>query len=263
MLKYQGIDGELIDKEAIAMQRLIEHTPENDVYKVAFSGGKDSIVVYDLVKRSGVPHIAHNHFTTVDPPEVTEFILENYPEVIRVRPRNSMFKLIEQKGFPPTRVIRYCCERLKEVSGRGKEGIIVTGVRAEESMKRRNYKIYDQSKSNKKVMYLHPILDWTTEDVWDYIKKYNLKYPILYDLGYTRVGCIMCPLQTTKGILMDKERYPKFYKAYLRAMGRAMKNKPIIAEHYGFTSPEDMMNWWIYGSHKDEKTNQSFLEGLE
>jgi phosphoadenosine phosphosulfate reductase len=257
LLKYTGIDGDVVDKEAIAIQRIKEYQPLEGFY-VAFSGGKDSIVIYDLIKRANVNFKVYNHFTSVDPPEVTRFILDNYPEVIRVRPKNSMFKLIEQKGFPPTRVIRYCCERIKEVGGKG--GTVVVGVRREESIARKNRKLLEPSKKYKKTYVLSPIIDWLTEDVWEYIKKYNLKYPILYDQGYTRVGCIMCPLQTTKGILMDKERYPKFYRAYLRAMERAIKNKPTIAEHFGFKSADDMMSWWIYGKHEDLLTNQETID---
>jgi len=48
----------------------------------------------------------------------------------------------------------------------------------------------------------------------------NLPYCSLYDEGKTRIGCIMCPMQGSKGMLIDAERYPKYYRAYLRAIGK-------------------------------------------
>jgi len=71
-------------KSAIAVIKEYE-PPEG--YHVAFSGGKDSIVVYDLVKKAKVKHQAYFAMTTVDPPELLKFIKKSYPEVKWVRPK--------------------------------------------------------------------------------------------------------------------------------------------------------------------------------
>ena len=118
-----------------AISLLQEHEPELGYY-VAFSGGKDSIVILDLVKRSGVKYDVHYSRTTVDPPEISDYILQYHPDVIWEKPKRSMFQLIEDKGCLPTRIIRYCCEELKEVGGKGRT--VVTGIRWAESINRRN-----------------------------------------------------------------------------------------------------------------------------
>ena len=64
------------------------------------------MVALDLVIKAGVKYDAHFNFTSVDPPELIQFLKDNYPDIPRHKPEISMFKLIEEKGFPPTRGIR-------------------------------------------------------------------------------------------------------------------------------------------------------------
>jgi phosphoadenosine phosphosulfate reductase len=238
------IDG--TDKVSHAISLLKEHEPE-DGYYVAFSGGKDSTVILDLIKKSGVKYESHYSQTTVDPPEITKFIKDNYPDVIWDKPKNSMFKLIVKKGCLPTRIIRYCCDELKEIGGKNKT--VVTGVRWAESVARRDRTFYEQSRKTKSKYLLMPILDWDTADVWDYIISNNLKYCSLYDEGKERLGCIMCPMQGARGMIDDSKRYPKYYKAYMRAIKNMIIAHP---EKFEGKTPEMMMQWWISGKINTE-----------
>lgn len=242
-----------------AIQRLREHEPSEGYY-LAFSGGKDSIVIYDLAVRAGVRFDVHYSQTTVDPPEVTHYIKEHYPEVIWEKPRMSMFKLIEKKGMLPTRQIRFCCSELKEIGGAGRT--VVTGIRWEESLRRANRSVFEESTRIKSKWFLHPIIDWSTQDVWDYIHAHDLPYCSLYDEGKTRIGCIMCPMQGTKGMLIDAERYPKFYKAYLRAIGKMLDGLKADGKTFPHGStPEEVMHWWIHNTDYDTQMMQSTLGG--
>ncbi len=81
-------------------------------YYLAFSGGKDSLVIYHLAKMAGVRFEAHYHLTTVDPPELVSFIRRKYPDVIIDRPPITMWNLIVKKQLPPYRNARYCCSVL-------------------------------------------------------------------------------------------------------------------------------------------------------
>ncbi len=134
---------------------------------------------------------------------------------------------------------------------------MITGVRREESTARENRQFYDASHHNQKTTYCNPIVDWTTQDVWDYIKKYNLKYPSLYDNGYTRIGCIMCPLQGRYGMCKDAQRFPKHYQAYLKAFAKMLQNckerkTPEEFAELKWKTPEDVMFWWIYTIHRED-----------
>src|SRR5574343_38654 len=236
--------------EDIAILLLQQHEPP-DGYFLAFSGGKDSITIYDLAIRAGVKFSEHFHMTTVDPPEVLQFIRDNYPDVIWDRPKKSMFKIIVEHGTPPTRFRRYCCRELKEIGGKGRT--VILGIRAAKSSRRKKRKPYEESTIDKGKFFVNPILSWSDSDVWSYIRRRNLKYPSLYDTGRTRIGCILCPLQSQKGRIRDLEDYPKFGKAYLRAFKRMLeriesegKSNPC-----GWKTPEEVMDWWINAYRKN------------
>jgi len=226
--------------EEIAISRIRQYEPPEGYY-LAFSGGKDSIVIYDLAVKAGVKFDAHFSRTTVDPPEILKFIKENYPDIIWEKPKMSMFQLIRKKKMLPTRIMRFCCSELKEFGGPGR--VILTGIRWQESVMRKKRKLFEESYKRKGTYFLHPIIDWSTDDVWSYIHKYNMPYCSLYDEGKERIGCIMCPMQTPKGMKLDVERYPKYYNAYLRAIRDIMKVKKFNK----WNTPEEMMEWWING----------------
>ena len=74
---------------------------------------------------------------------------------------------------------------------------------------------------------INPIVDWLDEDVWEFIKEVaKVPYCELYDQGFTRLGCIGCPLQGREGMLRDFERWPRYKKLYIRAFDRMIKNHP-------------------------------------
>ena len=137
--RYDLIEGE-IDKVQIAIDRLRAFEPPEGYY-VAFSGGKDRQCIYHLCEMAGVKFDAHYRVTSVDPPELVQFIKRQYPQVSMDIPHDkdgkpiTMWNLIPRKGLPPTRIARYCCEVLKESGGDGR--LTVTGVRWAESANRK------------------------------------------------------------------------------------------------------------------------------
>ena len=121
------------------LERIKTFEPK-DGYYLAFSGGKDSQCIYHLCKMAGVKFDAHYRVTSVDPPELVQFIKEYYPDVSREIPRDkegnaiTMWNLIPKRRLPPTRIARYCCSTLKESGGTGR--CTMTGVRWSESVNR-------------------------------------------------------------------------------------------------------------------------------
>lgn len=212
-----GFFENLEQMEKASIKFIQENEPECG-YFVAFSGGKDSIVVENLVKRSGVKYKAYYNATGIDPPEVVQFIKKEYPYVIFKHPKIGFFKAIKKKKILPTIGRRWCCDILKKFPIDIPEyKFRILGMRAEESSKRAKYSEKQSFKGSK--VYL-PIFRWKEWHVWDYIKKYNLKYPSLYDEGFDRLGCVICPFicgnNQTK-INIGKERWPGIYKAFEHA----------------------------------------------
>lgn len=138
---------------------------------ITYSGGKDSDVVAELAVRH-LPHedfeIVNSH-TTADAPQTVRYIRERFKEwelqgikCSIVYPkykgkRATMWNLIPQKLMPPTRLVRYCCAVLKETSGKNR--FVSTGVRWDESVKRKMRGIYEsiEKEKTKRIILLNDI----------------------------------------------------------------------------------------------------------
>lgn len=129
---------------------------------------------------------------------------------------------------------------------RGRRGgrDVVTGIRAEESPRRAKRAQYEPKKGDKGHFYCHPIFKWTKEEVWEYIRKYNLPYCKLYDEGYERVGCILCPFQSKSNMKRDMKKYPKYVANYIKAGDRAVKRRLDKGLPTEWESGQEMFDWW-------------------
>lgn len=262
---------DLSEKVQIAIDRFRAFEPKEG-YFLCFSGGKDSIVIRHLADLAGVQYDAHYSHTTVDPPELVRFIKEYHSDVNVVMPSTTMWNLIVKRRMPPTRMARYCCDVLKEGLGKGR--FVVTGVRWAESSRRKNNRNMvetnfgsrskkedvviklnsDNDEARRMVEHcqmktkhvLNPIIDWEDSDVWDFIHYYKLPYCSLYDEGLTRLGCVGCPLQSSKGMVRDFERWPKYKEAYIRAFDRMLKARDEAGlATDGWKTAQDVYDWWI------------------
>jgi phosphoadenosine phosphosulfate reductase len=248
------------DKVQMSIDRLREFEPEEGYY-VAFSGGKDSCVVKDLVIKSGAKHEFHFN-RSMEPPELIYYIREHHPDVTWHLPKKTMWQLIEHKMMPPTRIIRYCCAEMKENDATAKGRVVVTGVRWEESVKRAARQMVEVCYTDNSKRFLHPIIDWTSREVWEYIHANNLPYCNLYDEGFKRLGCVMCPMSGTAGMKRDIERWPKIAKMYQLSCNKAFARR-IEKEKTNrkWTSGPSMYEWWIEGkcAESDDPDQQRFF----
>jgi len=272
------LEKKAIERIQIASDMSLHHYGQPLV--CTYSGGKDSDVMLELFKRSGVPFEVHNSHTTVDAPPTVYHIREKFRELELMGieanitmptyqgKQITMWTLIPDKKMPPSRTMRYCCSVLKETGCANR--FIATGVRWDESNARADRAAYETITSAKKnkttisdeimlmndnsekrkltehcmkknKMVVNPIIDWTHRDIWDFIRSERIKYNKLYDWGYRRVGCIGCPM-SGMGRWKHFADFPTYQRAYVRAFDRMLER---LDARKGWKNGWDVFLWWM------------------
>ena len=231
----------------VSIARLREFEPPEGYY-FADSYGKDSSVVRALLQMSCVKYDGHYSRSGVDPQELIIFGRNHHPETIIERPEMSIWQGLDKKGLP-RRQSRWCCELIKEQHGSGRR--VVTGIRWQESPRRKRRHMTEICHTDKTKVFLHPIIDWGVKDVWEFIHSRNIPYCSLYDeLGsdgkplFRRLGCILCPMESAKQTQIELKRFPKLSEAWKRACYRYWQS----GVHEGtkrWPDAEAMWKWWL------------------
>ena len=200
---------------AIRLLQSVQKRYDGEI-EIAYSGGKDSDVILQLAKEAGIRYRSIYKNTTIDPPGTLEHVREMGVEILRAK--DSFFHLVAQNGFP-SRFSRFCCEKLKEYKVLDKS---VIGVRKSESRKRNERyneptqcRYYGSKKEENHVEQIYPILDWTDDDVRDFIIDRKLKLAPIYYNGdgqidvSKRLGCMCCPLASRRKRIIEFQKYPQ------------------------------------------------------
>jgi len=211
-------------------------------FHVAFSGGKDSQVIYELCKMAGVKFKAFCYDTSVMSIELRHFIRENYPDIEWIRAIQTMYQLIIQEKMLPMKNKRYCCRILKE--RQGLNSVVISGIRKSENpMKRGKRNDFEMRciKGEDKIL-LNPILDWTKNNIEKFIKERNITICSEYNEFKRNLSCVGCP-QNSKEQRKAFRKYPNFKKAYINTVKKIMKQGKFSQ----FESAEDVIDWWSSG----------------
>lgn len=252
--------------------------PENGFY-LAFSGGKDSQALYHVAKMAGVRFKAYMSLTSVDSPEVIRFVRKWYPDVELIKPKISIYEMAKKKRILPTRTKRWCCAVYKEAYGAG--SVTLTGIRKLESVRRakrgevstqikgkRGEYTFDEWSVQQETMVtcvngkdkliISPIIYWSERDVWNFLNNIvKVPHCELYDQGYSRIGCICCPMSTERQKIKELIRYPHVYRNWLKTIKWLMERGYV---NYHFESPEIGLKWWLSGKPYKEFYADEFMQ---
>ncbi len=196
-----------------------------DVFYVAFSGGKDSVVALDIVQRA----LPHNAFmvlfgdTGMEFPDTYRVIedIEKYCKLNEISFYRSCSNLspIEtwNKFGPPAQTMRWCCSvhktspqiiLLRKIMNNPHfRGMAFTGVRGDESASRSEYEDVSLGEKVKGQYSCHPILEWGSAELFAYIYARDLIINEAYKKGNSRVGCLVCPLAASKNMYFKEQSY--------------------------------------------------------
>jgi phosphoadenosine phosphosulfate reductase len=186
---------------------------------VSFSGGKDSTVALALTRQIKKRFDVVFLNTTIELPETVAYTrkiskLWNL-NLISPKPSHDFFELCKLIG-PPSRLMKWCCKTQKFspmnklLHERYREGVImVRGVRASESNKRRNYKRLGKMKWTPKEVLANPILEWTSLDSWLYIFWKKIPFNKAYEYGFARLGCWACPAKSLRDFALLEDSHPE------------------------------------------------------
>lgn len=249
-------------------------------YAVCSSEGKDSRVLGHLFRRSGVKHFYFHSITGIDPPELVYFQRRNFQayhdagySAYDSIYRKSIWRLMEQKLIPPMRQFRYCCAELKERRSPVTEGCLLSfGVRKLESVSRAHNRdeleIVAHGRRGKNLLFsfdndgnrrtfevcyakcekrLNPLAYWPDEWIWEYSRDVKLEQCALYAEGFSRLGCIGCPMARTEIQKMEFRRWPGFERLWRGAFDRMFQRRVELGKSNLHSSGQEWFEHWLSG----------------
>jgi phosphoadenosine phosphosulfate reductase len=210
-----------------------KHRKNLDIFHVAFSGGKDSMVLLDLIKKT----LPKGSFVVVFGDTGMEFP-DTYGVVSAVEKqckdedivfRRAKSHLDAKESWelfgPPSRVLRWCCSvhksapqtlELRKLTGKGNYvGMDFVGVRSHESINRRDYDYENYGKKQKGQRSHNSILEWTSAEIWLYIYSNSLLINEAYKKGNARAGCLFCPMPSDFSDYMRRINYTREFDNYV------------------------------------------------
>lgn len=243
----------------------IKYKNKVDVFYVAFSGGKDSIVCLDIVKRA----LPYNEFkvlfgdTGMEFPDTYDVVdkVEKECKELGIEFYRASSHLTPSESWdifgPPATVNRWCCSvhktapqvlKLREIIKKNDfTGMAFIGVRADESISRSEYEYISLGEKHKGQYSTNPLLKWGSAELYLYIYKNNIIFNETYKKGNRRAGCLVCPRAAERNAYVTKCLYNKEFLNF----------ENNIIKHFGKTiKQEKMKEFMIHEGWKARKNGR-------
>jgi len=207
----------------------------------SFSGGKDSLVSLHLAVQAGLePAILFNNTGLELPPTVdyVELITSKYGlRLLLADAGDAFWKSVDVFG-PPAKDYRWCCKVLKlaRIARVYKEqypdgALVIVGQRALESVDRSWSGRVWRNKWLPSVLNTSPIQEWDQLMIWMYIFRNKLPYNTLYEKGFDRIGCYLCPVANIAEYYIVSTHYPELWGRWAEVL-QAWKSRLNVGEEW-------------------------------
>lgn len=266
-LKFVDIPG-MVEKNRDLIEKLtqdtikkvyntyIEYKDKVDIFYVAFSGGKDSIVTLDVVQRA----LPHNNFKVLFGDTGMEFP-DTYDVVDEIEiwcEKNNIGFLKAKSDYdpsftwktigPPAQKMRWCCSvhktapqilLLRQLTNNPHfKGMAMMGVRADESVTRSKYDELNFGTKHQGQYDYYPILHWNSAELFVYMYQERLIINETYKKGNSRAGCLVCPMEAVKNTWFKEQSYAGDTKD---CKTTSFYNNIIIQQTFAQQLPQDKM----------------------
>ena len=216
---------------------------------ISYSGGKDSLVTYALVRKA-LPDKDYKVLfvdTGIEFPETVQYVKESSrilgfedKLIIEQVPSDVFWKAFEMFG-PPGRDFRHCCKFAKlapikraiDELYKGNQCISFVGQRRYESFQRTGSDVWQNSYISNQIN-VSPIQNWTSLLIWMYIMWRKLPYNPLYDTGYERIGCWVCPSSDIAQLNILKANHPNLYEKLHEAVDKWKTEKGLSDDYWRY-----------------------------
>lgn len=262
--KEEAKDIEYLEEESINRTREYIQKHRDHEIRLGDSGGKDSLLAKHIsirvLEELGIEdYVVDFYNTTNETAETYKMVKQGNPkDKLRIHnPDKGWYKWLKEdkKYYCPSVMSRTCCDkykhgRLGDILEKDKKYIMLLGMRRHESTKRGNYDwelnkaLGEKNKDPEGWKRFLPIVNWTDAQVWLYILHNKLAYNLMYEKGFNRVGCLICPYASDYTDILIKEYYPKQWGRW----------EELLLKNYDRYGVEGRLKWtkeeWLKGRWK-------------
>ncbi len=251
-----------MEKDAINTIRGVTGQRRDLPVTVSFSGGKDSLVIMWIARKAVKKLTAFFVDTGLEFPETVAYVEQFTRDSgigLKVERAGRTFDENFPSFGPPAKDFRWCCKvcKLGPITSflSAGETITIDGKRRYESFQRGGISAVEHNPFVPGQTSVYPIRDWRALEVWLYIRMERLPYNPLYDQGFERIGCWLCPSALQAEYVRMRELHPDKYREWQEKLHAWARESGLPPEYVD-------LGFWRWKAHPNKMINIARERGI-